>query len=317
MKPTATSACGRTRSSPITRTAAAALVASTVAACATAVAPPVDAAAPRAPRYLGTMTAVERLDRVRFRGLVSWYGRRFHGRPTASGEPFDRHALTAAHRSLPFGTRLSVVDPESGKRVVVRVNDRGPYLKDRVLDLSRGAAEVVGIVGRGVAELEIEVLDSTMSQVPPDRYSVQVAAFADRVRAVRFRRELEADVGLLPAYIKPPDGLSRFHRVRVGPFQTPERVREQAAQLGAAGWDAVLVQEHDPGAGILDQAPAKPILVRWDPKPAAASMATASVDPASVDPARTAEASSADPSIETANAAQSAVSPTDSTTQAP
>lgn len=89
-------------------------------------------------------------------GLASWYADRFHGRPTASGEPYDKAALTCAHRSAPFGARLLVTDLESGRRVVVTVNDRGPHVAGRVVDLSRAAAERLGMLGRGLVRVRVE-----------------------------------------------------------------------------------------------------------------------------------------------------------------
>jgi rare lipoprotein A len=91
-------------------------------------------------------------------GLASWYGEPHHGQPTASGEIFDMAQLTAAHRTLPFGTRLRVVNLENGRIVRVRVNDRGPYLDGRVLDLSRGAARALAMVERGVVPVRWEII---------------------------------------------------------------------------------------------------------------------------------------------------------------
>jgi rare lipoprotein A len=97
-------------------------------------------------------------DKPSFSGNVSWYGAQFHGRKTASGEIFDMKKSTAAHRKLPFFTKVLVENPRSGKSVVVKVNDRGPYAKGRVLDLSRGAAEKLGILLGGVAFVDCTVL---------------------------------------------------------------------------------------------------------------------------------------------------------------
>ena len=91
-------------------------------------------------------------------GYASFYHNKFHGRKTASGEIYDKDDFTAAHRSLPFGTKLLVRNLENNKTVVVRVNDRGPFVRGRVLDLSRAAAEEIGMVESGVAEVEIRVL---------------------------------------------------------------------------------------------------------------------------------------------------------------
>ena len=83
------------------------------------------------------------------RGVASWYGPGFHGRTTANGERFDMHELTAAHKTLPFGTRVLVHNPRTGKEVVVRINDRGPFIKGRVIDLSKAAAKALGFKSRG------------------------------------------------------------------------------------------------------------------------------------------------------------------------
>ena len=91
-------------------------------------------------------------------GVVSWYGERFHNRPTASGELFDIAALTMAHPSLPFGTRVRVTNLRNGRSVVVRVNDRGPFVGTRIADLSQAAADMLGFLRRGVVHARIEVL---------------------------------------------------------------------------------------------------------------------------------------------------------------
>jgi rare lipoprotein A len=91
-------------------------------------------------------------------GVVSWYGERFHNRPTASGELFDVSALTMAHPSLPFGTKVRVTNLRNGRSVVVRVNDRGPFVGSRIADLSQAAAATLGMLHRGLARARIEVL---------------------------------------------------------------------------------------------------------------------------------------------------------------
>ena len=91
-------------------------------------------------------------------GLVSWYGHSFHGRPTASGEIFDATAMTMAHPTLPLGTQVKVTNPRNGRSVVLRVNDRGPFVGSRIADLSQAAAAYLGILRRGIAHLRLEVL---------------------------------------------------------------------------------------------------------------------------------------------------------------
>jgi rare lipoprotein A len=100
-------------------------------------------------------------------GLASWYGAKFHKRRTASGELFDMKALTAAHPTLPFGSRVCVRSQVTGRSVVVRINDRGPHTGNRVIDLSRGAAEVLGMVGLGLKPVELTALDDGQRDCPP------------------------------------------------------------------------------------------------------------------------------------------------------
>lgn len=94
----------------------------------------------------------------RSQGQASWYGNRHHGRRTASGERFDQHALTAAHRSLPFGSRVRVTNLLNRRSVVVRINDRGPYARGRIIDISQQAAERLGMLRRGIAPVRLEAL---------------------------------------------------------------------------------------------------------------------------------------------------------------
>jgi rare lipoprotein A len=91
-------------------------------------------------------------------GSASWYGGKFHGRTTANGERYNMHEMTAAHKTLPFGTKVRVINERNGKAVVVRINDRGPFVGKRVIDLSRGAAQAVGMIDQGVARVKLEVL---------------------------------------------------------------------------------------------------------------------------------------------------------------
>ncbi|MEL7729287.1 septal ring lytic transglycosylase RlpA family protein [Citromicrobium bathyomarinum] len=92
-------------------------------------------------------------------GVASYYGRRFHGRRTANGERFDMNAMTAAHKTLPFGTKVRVTNPRTGKSVVVRINDRGPYAHGREIDVSRAAATQLGLIQRGHGTVELALVD--------------------------------------------------------------------------------------------------------------------------------------------------------------
>jgi rare lipoprotein A len=111
-----------------------------------------------APAEAGVVSAAatgvsEAPDQPLARGLASWYGPKFHGRRTASGERYDMHGLTAAHKTLPFGTKVRVRSVQTGKEVVVRINDRGPYKRSRIIDLSLGAITALGLRHRGVTEV--------------------------------------------------------------------------------------------------------------------------------------------------------------------
>ncbi|WP_095107808.1 septal ring lytic transglycosylase RlpA family protein [Pseudomonas sp. Irchel 3E20] len=93
-------------------------------------------------------------------GTASYYGAKHHGKRTASGEPFDQHALTAAHRQLPFGTRVKVTNVNNDKTVVVRINDRGPHVRGRLIDLSRAAAQQLGMLRSGTARVRVQALNN-------------------------------------------------------------------------------------------------------------------------------------------------------------
>ena len=167
------------------------------------------------------------------RGMASWYGPGFHGRMTASGERYDMHAPTAAHRTLPFGTLLEVRNLDNGLTTQVRINDRGPFKKDRIVDLSLTAARAIGMVGPGTARVELR----TIALGGGDRrYVVQVGAFQERALA-------DALVSrLLPAY---PGVLLRsdevWHRVQLGAFTDPDEAAELARRLSHQGFSALVI----------------------------------------------------------------------------
>ena len=167
-------------------------------------------------------------------GEASWYGIEERGRPTASGEPMDPGALTAAHRTLPFGTIVEVRNVETGAAVQVRINDRGPFVRSRVIDLSHEAARRLGILREGVAQVRL-----TVANLPPRTpFTVQVAAFGRRQAAERFSEKLRAD-GYSGVEITPGDGV---HRVRVGRFMKRSDAELTARALKGNGYDALVVQ---------------------------------------------------------------------------
>lgn len=178
-------------------------------------------------------------------GNASWYGNPYHGRPTASGEVYDMRDLTAAHRTLPLGTRLMVTNLDNGQAVEVRVNDRGPFVEGRVLDLSYGAARILGAVGPGVIPVRLRVIAlpgaAGASPGPGASFSVQLGAFTARARAEALRDAVSRD-GAEATIAETAVGGETFYRVRVGAY--PDRAAAQAAaqRLAARGYRALVVE---------------------------------------------------------------------------
>lgn len=170
------------------------------------------------------------------RGIASWYGEKFHGRATASGETYDMHALTAAHKELPLGTVVDVKNLDNGRSVRVRINDRGPFARGRIIDLSRAAAREIGMIGPGTARVEIHVLDPRVRLADSPRYTVQVGAFRQRHNAEELRKRLEGDYDLVEV-----SSVGGLHRVRVGLFAQRSAAEALVAELAARTLEAVVV----------------------------------------------------------------------------
>jgi rare lipoprotein A len=212
-------------------------------------------------------------DGYRERGVASWYGRPFHGRPTSSGEMYDMHEMTAAHTTLPLPTWVEVTNLSNGKRIVVKVNDRGPFVADRVIDLSYAAANALDIVRSGTARVEIHAVaepaataprsssraesarpitpapapatqvsvapaavPSARSIAPSERLFAEAGRFRTRTDAVAVVDGLKAQ-GLVNAFVVTEDGRRKsVHRVRVGPLLDEaevERMSDRLRELGA------------------------------------------------------------------------------------
>ncbi|HET9209650.1 MAG TPA: septal ring lytic transglycosylase RlpA family protein [Thermoanaerobaculia bacterium] len=167
------------------------------------------------------------------RGIASWYGPKFNGKMTASGERYDMNALTAAHPSLPFGTKIGVRNTRTGREVIVRVNDRGPYSKNRIIDLSYAAAREVGVVVPGTASVELYLVPETGA---PPRFTVQVGAFSEPERAVALQREV---VRLYPEAVVDSDGT--WSRVQIGAFDDRGQAESLRRELASIGMQAVVV----------------------------------------------------------------------------
>jgi len=165
------------------------------------------------------------------RGIASWYGHPYHGRPTASGEIYNMYDMTAAHRTLPFGTRVTVHDLENGQSVTVRINDRGPFVGGRIIDLSYAAARAMHMPG--IAQVYLEILGFGEGATVPGIFAVQVGAFRERGNAERLKQHIETQFG--PVIIQVFDrGDGVFYRVRVGRETSEDAARSLAQSLRQA-----------------------------------------------------------------------------------
>ncbi len=176
------------------------------------------------------------------RGVASWYGRRYHGRPTASGEAYDMYQMTAAHPTLPIPSYVRVTNLQNNKAVTVRINDRGPFRHERVIDLSFAAAYRLGYVEQGSATVEMEMISAAavpISEAPaqhpstPKRVYLQLGAFTGRSSANSFRSNLKSELGALGEALQVSfsDGL---YRVRSGPYKSISAAQETAKRIERA-----------------------------------------------------------------------------------
>ncbi len=167
------------------------------------------------------------------RGVASWYGPGFDGRMTASGERYDMHAATAAHRTLPFGTILEVRNLDNGLSTQVRINDRGPFMKDRILDLSLTAARAIGMVGPGTARVELRTLVLGPGE---QRYVVQIGAFQERALADALVARLSPDY---PDVVVRSDEV--WNRVQLGSFDDPDEAAALQRKLVRKGYAGLVI----------------------------------------------------------------------------
>jgi rare lipoprotein A len=162
-------------------------------------------------------------------GNASWYGEPFHGRRASNGEVYDMNKLTAAHRTLPFDTVVRVTNLSNGKFTVVRITDRGPFVDNRIIDLSMAAAREIDSIGPGVVPVRVEIVSAGVDPTS-GFFTVQVGAFRDRGNAERLRQRLNPSYS--PIFIQQydsPDGL--FYRVRVGRVPGEDAAHQFGEQL--------------------------------------------------------------------------------------
>ena len=185
------------------------------------------------------------------KGYASWYGKKFHGRPTASGEPYNMYAMTAAHRILPVNTYVRVLNLENGREAVVRISDRGPFVKSRIIDLSYGAARKLGMIGSGVARVRIEALGEVQPRSGPPkfkphpnfkkgRFYVQVGAFLRPENAYTLRRRMTRYYkGVVVS--RQPKGARTFYRVQIFAATNYDRARSFEARIERLGFPNAFV----------------------------------------------------------------------------
>jgi rare lipoprotein A len=170
-------------------------------------------------------------------GLASWYGKEFHGRRTANGEIYDMFQLTAAHRSAPLGIHAIVTNLDTGRSVRVRINDRGPFVANRILDLSYAAARRLGMLETGLVRVKIQFLPETL---PTPTFVVQAGAYTEQDNATRAQRALATrypQVWITTAR----EGSQTFYRVRLGTFPNRAAAERVAREVRALGYAARVV----------------------------------------------------------------------------
>lgn len=185
-------------------------------------------------------------------GLASWYGEEWHGGSTSNGERYDMYAMTAAHKTLPLGVYVRVRNKRSNSEVVVRINDRGPFVKDRIIDLSFAAAKQLGITGTGTAPVHIEALGYRSTDIagpasyrPPTSYdagdfAVQVGAFTDRDNAERLAARMRKSYGSSGIQDATVKGI-RFFRVRVGSYGSLAKAEKARGEFERGGYPGSFV----------------------------------------------------------------------------
>lgn len=208
---------------------------------------------PRQPTRAARAAVIER-------GIASWYGNPFHGRQTANGERYDMHQLTAAHKTLPFGTVVEVHNLDNNRRVRVRINDRGPFVRGRIIDLSQAAARKIDMIGPGTAKVELVLVQepggvqtAARQPGPPPTagaetptgtrpiawtgpWTVQIGAFQEPDRARNLRDLLARHY---PDATVRSDGT--WHKVQIGRYEKRRRAEKLQKELGKLGWEAVVI----------------------------------------------------------------------------
>jgi len=174
-------------------------------------------------------------------GMASWYGPGFHGKSTSSKEVFNMYDLTAAHRTLPFGTVVMVTNLENGKSVTVRINDRGPFIKGRIIDLSYAAGRILDMVGPGVIPVKLEILPGYEQITSSQDFSVQVGAFIKKENAKALEKELGREYRDVYITVFKTE-TQTYYRVRIR-AATIGAAEETASRLSREGYAVLILEE--------------------------------------------------------------------------
>ena len=178
-------------------------------------------------------------------GIASWYGPGFHGKATASGAIYDQNDLTAAHQTLPLGSRVLVTNLQNGNTVVVTVNDRGPFAKGRIVDLSYAAGRALGMIAPGTIPVRLEVIESPykLNAIPSSLdYTLQIGSFSRRQSAQELRDRLAGsypDVVIIPLHAKD----TTYYRVQLGSFSNRAAAEEEARHIEQAGYPVTIMEK--------------------------------------------------------------------------
>lgn len=188
-------------------------------------------------------------------GVASWYGPGFHGKPTACGETYDMEAMTAAHKTLPLGTYVKVTHLENSQSIIVRVNDRGPFVAGRIIDLSSKASQMLGVRQKGVAHVRVEAIELATQErmgkdtfwkvqpAPSFRYglfAIQIGSFKEQANAYRLQQNLSSNFKTVQILPFNHDG-NQFYRVQVGAYRDLMLARQEMQKLQQNGFGDAFV----------------------------------------------------------------------------
>ncbi len=178
-------------------------------------------------------------------GIASWYGIEEHNNYAASGEKFSKYAYTAAHKSLPMGTVVRVTNLENGRDVVVKINDRGPFVGDRIIDLSHAPAKAIDMIQKGTVKVKVEVMSTPSSRSGSyfdANYTVQVGSYKERASAVNVKKRLDIEYDEVRIETVKVNG-DDYHRVRVGRYSSEKDAKKAASKLRKRGYGGNVILE--------------------------------------------------------------------------